>query len=126
MPFSINKKNLAIKARRGDSGSIVFEFNIPIDGFNVDFCVAKKTDTSSLDDVIISKCYTNATGHLLEVCLTSEDTEKLSTGEGFIGQYYWSLKIHNDYGFSSTLIPYKFNRTPKFFVYPKIGECENE
>lgn len=126
MPFSIDKETLAIKARRGDSGSIVFEFNLPVDDFKIDFCIAKKADTLSSNDIVISKCYTKNTGKLLEVMLTSEDTEKLTIGEGFIGQYYWSLKIHNEDGFSSTLIPDKFNRIPKFFVYPKIGECEND
>ena len=126
MPFSINKENLSIKARRGDSGVIVFEFNMPVDNFAIDFCISKRLDSTSKKDVIISKCYKNITGNLLEVNISSDETEKLKIGENFVGQYFWSLKLHNNEGLNMTVIPDKFNKTPRFFVYPKIGECENE
>ena len=124
MPFSINKENLSIKARRGDSGVIVFEFNMPIDNFMIDFCISKRLDYTKKNDVIISKCYKNISGNLLEVDISSEETKMLKIGDNFVGQYFWSLKLHNELGFNMTLIPDKFNRTPRFFVYPKIGECE--
>lgn len=123
MPFEIDKKNYFIKARKGDSGNIVFKFSLPLDDFCVDFCIAK--DFNNKITPVISKCYESIKGNILEVQITSDDTEKLTLGEDFAGQYYWSLKLHNKDGFAHTLIPNKFKHTPRFFVYPKLGDCPN-
>jgi len=125
VPFNVNNKNFTIKARRGDSGSIGFRFNMPLDGFDVDFCISKKLNPEK-EDILVSKCYKNVSGTYLIVSLTGEDTEKLTTGENFSGQYFWTLKIHNENGFVMTLVPDKLTRTPGFIVFPKIGECPDE
>ncbi len=124
MPFTLDSKNYSIKMRKGDSGSIIFKFNIPLNDFCIDFCVSKDFDNKIIP--VISKAYKGIEGDTLEVNITSEDTEKIDIGEDFAGQYYWSLKIHNDQGFASTLIPNKFRKTPRFFIYPKLGDCPNE
>ncbi len=124
MPLTIDEKNYSIKIRKGDSGCIVFKFNIPLNNFHVDFCVAK--DFNSNITPIISKCYKNINGDTLEVNITSDDTKKFTLEDDFVGQYYWSIKVHTNDGFAATLIPEEFKKTPKFFVYPKLGECPNE
>lgn len=126
MPLTVDLKDYSIRIRRGDSGSILFKFSMPIDDFDIVFSIAKKVDTTSLNDILITKRYIENKGNLLEVKLDSDETEKLTIGENFIGQYYWSLKLHNRNGFKMTLIPDKFTKTPKLFVYPKIGELSNE
>lgn len=126
MPLTVDLRDYTIKIRRGDSGSILFKFSKPINDFDIIFSIAKRVDTTSCNDILITKRYSNNEGNLLEVNLTSDETEKLTIGENFIGQYYWSLKLYNRNGFAMTLIPDKFTKTPKIFVYPKIGELINE
>lgn len=125
MSLTIDKDNYSIKVRSGDSGVLIFQFNIPLDNFKVDFCIEEELNSSKTKPVI-QKCYKNLTGNFLAIRLTSEETETLKTEGNFLGKYYWGLRIHNDDGYAKTLIPDKYNKRPKFFVYPKIGGCKDE
>jgi len=116
MPFIIEEDYL-LKIRKGESGTIVFKFNIPLKGFCTDFSILK----DGLEKPVIIKTFKDILENILEIKLSSDETDKLSTDEGFRGEYNWNLRLYNDKGFNSIIIPNKLNKSPKLFVYPKIG-----
>lgn len=117
MPFTIDKESLRIQGRKGDSGSINFDFNQDISDYMVHFYVQKNIDSSS---TIIEKTYANPQESVITVKLTSEDTEKLSASLNYT-TYYWGLKITKGTDFSKTLFPEDFKNPPEMLIYPKIG-----
>ncbi len=121
VPFIVDEKNNTLKIRRGDSGSIIFKFNIPLEGFRASLHIAKNNTAEPL----ISKTYNNIKNNILEVNLTADETNKLSTDEGFMGEYCLYLKLHNSEGFSAVIVPNNFTNQPKLLVYPKIGAQNN-
>lgn len=117
MPFTIDKENLLIKGRRGDSGSLSFDFNQNISDYTVYFFIQKNVDSS---EPLIEKIYTNPTETIVTIKLTKEDTEKLSASVNYT-TYYWGLKITKGTDYAKTLIPRDIENPPMMYIYPRIG-----
>ncbi len=96
-------------------------FIFPLEGFQASLHITKNNTAEPL----ISKTYNNIKNNILEVNLTADETNKLSTDEGFMGEYCLYLKLHNREGFSAVIVPNNFTNQPKLLVYPKIGAQNN-
>lgn len=118
MPFTIDEDSLLIKGRKGDTASFTFDFNQNISDYTVHFYVKKNISSS---ESVIEKEYINPTTTYVNVELTTEDTEQLSSLTNSYNTYYWGLKINNGTGFAQTIIPQEFANPPMMYIYPEIG-----
>lgn len=118
MPFTIDEESLLIRGRKGDTASFTFEFDYDLSGYTVHFYIKKNLNSS---DEIIIKEYTNLTGTSVDVDLTIEDTEKLTSLANSYSTYYWGMKISKGTDYVETVIPQEFKNPPMMYIYPEIG-----
>lgn len=118
MPFTIDEDSLLIRGRKGDTASFTFEFDYNLSDYTVYFYVKKNLSSS---DEVITKTYSNISGQSIEVNLTIEDTEKLTSVAGSYSTYYWGLKITKGKDYAETVIPQDFKNPPMMYIYPEIG-----
>lgn len=120
MPFTIDKNSLLIRGRKGDTASLVFDFNQDISDYTVYFLIKKSINSS---EAIIEKIYRNPEENSITVKLTTEDTNKLSVLSNSYNTYYWGLKVTKGTDFAQTIIPTEFKNPPMMYIYPEIGEA---
>jgi hypothetical protein len=118
MPFTIDEDSLLIRGRKGDTASFTFEFDYDLSDYTVYFYVKK--NLNSLDE-IIEKEYSNISGASVDVDLTVEDTEKLTSVANSYSIYYWGVKITKGSEYAETIIPQEFKNPPMMYIYPEIG-----
>lgn len=118
MPFTIDEDSLLIRGRKGDTASFTFEFDFDLSDYTVYFYV--KRNLKSTDEVI-TKEYTDLTGTSVDVNLTANDTDNLTSTAGLYSTYYWGLKITKGDDYVETVIPQEFKNPPMMYIYPEIG-----
>jgi len=117
MAFEIDTENLLISGYKGDSLSLVFEFDMNLAPYDVCFFVKRHVnDTES--SAIIKKVLEKSDSGLAELNLSTEETNKLGTANGCFRDYYWSLKLKSQDNSVDTVIPNDFVSVPVFRVYP--------
>ena len=118
MPFTIDEDSFLIKGRKGDTAAFTFEFDYDMSDYTVHFYVKKNLSST---ECIIEKVYTNPIGASVDVDLTSEDTEKLTSMTNSYNTYCWGLKINKGSDYVETIIPREFKNPPMMYIYPEIG-----
>ena len=119
MGFKLDEGTLAIKGRRGDSASLSFAFpqDKDISAYDITFIVADIEGNT-----IITKKVEKPTTQIVEIKLTENDTKLVHSNGKAAREYSWGFKVNVGIDFVQTIIPQEFNASPKFIVYPAIGE----